>query len=132
MNTSVLLAAAPYAITVLIAILTPIVTYAVNRILANLPTNERAMVTAAVRTGVSAAEQMASDNLNGPGKKQIALEMIEKQLTTWHINVPSSVINALVEEAVYLINTDQQKTSSPSTTAIPLAAMPEVDTKGQQ
>lgn len=103
MNSQLLIALAPYVVPVLVALLTPIVTYAVNTILSKLPINQRAIVSAAVHTGVTAAEQMADATLNGPGKKQMALELIEKQLATWHIAVPSSVVNAMVEEAVYTL-----------------------------
>lgn len=125
MNTQVLLALAPYLVPVLIAILTPIVTYAVNRLLSRLPVTQRTIVTSIVRSGVAATEQMADSSLNGPGKKQFALELIEKQLAAHHIQVSASELNSLIEETVFALNSAKQATTVAS---VPLPM--HTDTKG--
>jgi hypothetical protein len=96
----ILLALAPYVVPPLVALLVYLVKKAIDR----LPANQRVVVSGIVRTSVAAADQLASDQLNGPGKRQVALEMIEAQLKHMHIDVPAPVVNALIEEAVLALH----------------------------
>ena len=118
----ILLALAPYITPVLVALLTYVVKSAIDR----LPANQRSFVSGIVRTAVVAASQMASDTLNGPGKRQIALELIEKELDHFGIKIPSSIINGLIEEAVKGLKMAEGATTTVAVAAVP----PVVDVKG--
>lgn len=83
---SLLLAVAPYVVPEIVAFLV----YSVKKAMGQLPASSQPLVQAAVKSGVAAAEQTASGYLNAPGKKQLAVELIEKQLAALHIRVPSS------------------------------------------
>ena len=91
-----LIAAAPIYMPILIAVVAALYKQWVSR----LPANQRPVVQAIVHTGVSNAEQVASAELNGPGKKELAIEIIEQELAHWNLSVPSSVISAMIEETV--------------------------------
>lgn len=91
-----LLALAPYLVPVLASVLVFLVKSAIEK----LPVNQRFFVQSIVDTAVRATEQTASSVLTGSGKKQVAVEMVEAELAHWHINIPSSVVSALIEEAV--------------------------------
>lgn len=95
---TLLLALAPYLAPPIIAALV----VAVNSAISKLPANKRDFAAGVVNTVVAAVDQMASDQLNGPGKKQMALELIEKELKAFGMQVPESTVNALIEEAVKL------------------------------
>ncbi len=116
-----LLAMAPYIVPLIIAVLT----YFVQAGIAKLPAKNRDLVISVVRSSVAAAEQMASDSLNGAGKKQIAVELIEKQFAAMHINIPQATVNAILEEAVLDLNL--AKKAAPVTVPLPSS---KVDTKG--
>jgi LL-H family phage holin len=115
---------APYIVPLLVAILT----YVVKVWISKLPANQRPLVEAVVRSSVSAAEQLASSQLNGPGKKQLAIELIEKQLSFMHIKVAPAVVESLIEDAVLALNL-AKKAAPVATVAVPLPAS-KVDTKG--
>jgi hypothetical protein len=118
---ALLLALAPYIVPPLVGV----IVYLVKLGFDHLPANVHAMVVQAVQAGVKASEQMASPQLNGPAKKQLATEMIEKILATWHINVPASVISTMIESAVADLNASQPAPvvlPAPVVTAVPAAA----------
>ncbi len=94
-----LLALAPYLAPPIIAALVVLVKSAIDK----LPANKRPFVANVVKTTVAAVEKMAADQLNGPGKKQMAVEMIDAQLKHFGMEVPLPVTNALIEEAVLLL-----------------------------
>src|SRR5258708_5279647 len=71
-----LLALAPYLAPPIIAALVVLVKSAIDK----LPANKRPFVANVVKTTVAAVEKMAADQLNGPGKKQMAVEMVDAQL----------------------------------------------------
>lgn len=92
----ILFAASPYLFPPLVAGCSYLVVQAIHR----LPANQRPVVESIVRSSVSATAQMASDQLNNAGKRQLASELISKQLDHYGIKVPDAEVNALVEEAV--------------------------------
>lgn len=94
--TQILIALAPYLVPLLIFLLGK----AYQGFMASLPANQRPVVQEIVRTGVAATEKLANDTLNGPGKKLLAVDFIEKELTAWGISVPSGVISSMIEQAV--------------------------------
>jgi Bacteriophage holin of superfamily 6 (Holin_LLH) len=96
----ILEALAPYIVPVILAVLGVLVKNAID----HAPTNVRPVVIDAVHSAVAAVEQVASQQLSGPGKKQLAIEYVQKQLDAMHINVPEPVISALIESAVYELN----------------------------
>lgn len=95
-----LIAAAPVYMPILIFLLTTLY----QQWLSKLPANQRPVVQGAVSTAVAAVEQTASDVLNGPGKKQLAIEAVQSELAHWNIKVPQTVISAMIEEAVAAMN----------------------------
>ena len=98
--TDVLLALAPYLVPPIVAILG----YLIMNALAKLPAGQRTFIQGIVTTAVSAVEQEAGGNLNSAGKKQLAVEFVEKELALWHINIPASVVSTMIEEAVLELN----------------------------
>jgi len=94
-----LLALAPYLAPPIIAALVVLVKSAIDK----LPANKRPFVADIVKTTVAAVEKMAADQLNGPGKKQMAIELVDAQLKHFGMEVPLPVTNALIEEAVLLL-----------------------------
>lgn len=111
----ILFAASPYLLPPLVAGCS----YLVVQALSKLPAKQRPLVESVVRSSVSAVEQMASEQLNSAGKKQLAVEMVEKQLGHMGISVPDAVVNALIEEAVLALNVAKQGTSA-SVVPLPL------------
>lgn len=109
----ILLALAPYVGPPLAAL----EIYLVKKAIDSLPANKRNLILPVVRTAVTAASQMASDNLNGPGKRQIALELIEKELAHYNISIPSSVLNGMIEEAVKALKIAE---GAAAVTAVPM------------
>ena len=91
-----LIAAAPIYMPILIAVVSALYKLWVSK----LPANQRPIVQAIVHTGVTTAAQVASDELNGTGKKELATQTIEQELAHWNIKVPESVISAMIEETV--------------------------------
>ena len=98
-----LIAAAPVYMPILIALLTTLYKSWVSK----LPENQRPVVQGVVSTAVSAVEQTTSDVLNGPGKKQAAIEAVQAELAHWNIKVPQPVLSAMIEEAVAAMNAPQ-------------------------
>jgi hypothetical protein len=96
-------ALAPYIVPVLIAVLSVVVKAAFDQ----LPANLHGQVLRVAHTAVQAVEQVASETLSGPGKKQLAIEMVMRQLAAMHINVPEPVISDVIESAVYALNQQQ-------------------------
>lgn len=94
--TQILIALAPYLVPLLVFLLGK----AYQGFMAQLPANQRPVVQEIVKTAVVAAEKLSSDALNGPGKKQVAIDFIEQELDSWGIKVPSSVISSMIEQAV--------------------------------
>lgn len=72
----------------------------VRKSFAKLPENARPVVSAIASTAVANVEQIAAGMLNGPGKKEQAMEAASRELAHWGINVPPAVVSALIEEAV--------------------------------
>ena len=113
----VLLALAPYVAPVIAAGLVMLVRSMIEK----LPAQQRAFVSGIVQTSVAAIEQTASADLNGPAKKQLALELIEKQLASFHVSVAPAVIDSLLEEAVMAINA-ARGAATIATTSIPVSS----------
>lgn len=87
-------------------LLPPLIAYLVVFVkarIAKLPADQRALISGIVSTHVAEVEQAASNALNGPGKKQMALEAIQAELSHWNIKVPDVVVNGLLEETVLAI-----------------------------
>lgn len=97
---AILIAVIPPVMSILIAALAVLVKAAFER----MPTNAQPVLKAMATTAVSATEQLASAELNGPGKKEMAIEFMEKQLAHFHMDVPTPVISAVIEEAVREMN----------------------------
>jgi Bacteriophage holin of superfamily 6 (Holin_LLH) len=112
----ILEALAPYLVPVIIAVLGVLVKNAID----HLPVNVQPKVYDAVHSAVAAVEQVANQQLSGPGKKQLAIEYVQKQLDAMHINVPEPVLSTLIEEAVYGLH--QSQASQPQ--AVPVSAAP--------
>lgn len=111
-----LLALAPYLAPPIIAALVVLVQSAI----AKLPANKRDFAANVVNTVVAAVDQMASDQLNGPGKKQMALELVEKELKAFGMQVPESTVNALIEEAVKLSKSPAVVVAAPVAKSVPI------------
>lgn len=94
----------PLLTPLLVAILTPLVTYFVTHVIANMPANKRAMIEKVAQTGVAATEQTAGMLLNGPGKKQAAIEYVQKELGALHVSATPEQISALIEQTVLTAN----------------------------
>jgi LL-H family phage holin len=77
-----------------------------QRLAAKLPHNQQAMLKQIAQLVVSAVEQMGAGK-TGQEKKQMAVDMIENILQSFHITISSVLIDALVESAVYGINQGQ-------------------------
>lgn len=93
---SLLLALAPYLVPPLVAVLSVLVKNAFSK----LPANQRDLIKQVAQTAVVATEQTASQALNGPGKKQLAVDFVETELSHWGIKAPSGLVSTLIEEAV--------------------------------
>lgn len=114
--TSLLLSLAPYLVPVLAAILFPIV----SAFLAKLPAPARERLAEIVRSAVDATEQVMAPNATPTQKKADAIKRIEDMLAQAKLNIPASVYDSLIEQAVLLLNMAQGKTSG--ATASPLAS----------
>jgi MFS superfamily sulfate permease-like transporter len=94
-----IIAAVPYFVPVLLAGLV----YVTKKFLDRIPTSARPLVAAVVSTNVAAVEAMAAKQLAGPGKKSMATEMINNELSHLKLKVPPAIISALIEEAWLLL-----------------------------
>jgi hypothetical protein len=94
-----IIAAVPYFVPVLLAGLV----YITKKFLDRIPTSARPLVAAVVSTNVAAVEKLASTQLAGPGKKSMAIDMINAELGHLKLKVPPAIISALIEEAVLLL-----------------------------
>jgi hypothetical protein len=94
-----IIAAVPYFVPVLLAGLV----YITKRFIDKLPIQARPVVAAVVSTNVAAVEKLASNTLAGPGKKDMAIDMINAELAHLGLKVPPAVISSLIEEAVLLL-----------------------------
>lgn len=113
----VLLALAPYLVPLIVSVLVMVVRSMIEK----LPAQQRAFVAGIVQSSVAAIEQTSTMDLNGPAKKQMALELIEKQLSHFHVSVSSAVIEALLEEAVMAIHA-AKGAATVATTSIPVSS----------
>lgn len=100
----VLIAAAPYLVPLILAVLTVLVKAAFER----MPSNVQPTLKAAAKTAVAAVEQIAGAELNGPGKKEKAIELVEDQLSHFGFKVPTAIISAVIEEAVKEMNLSEK------------------------
>jgi LL-H family phage holin len=74
-----------------------------HRLVAKLPHNQQTLLNQIVQTAVNAVEQMAAGK-TGLEKKRMAIRMIGDILQSLHITASPSLIDALIESAVYGIN----------------------------
>jgi LL-H family phage holin len=121
---ALLLALAPYIVPPLVAGLV----YVVNGAIAKTPVNVRSVVADVAHTAVAATEMTASSQLNGAGKKQVATELIEKQLSTMGVKVDNATISALIEQAVLALkaNPITLNPTVPAAVGVSLPATPVV------
>lgn len=96
----ILLTLSPIVIPVLIAYLTVLVKKAFEK----MPAKQRATLAAIVQTAVNAVEQTSFGSETPEEKKLAALDMIEASLKHFGLNVPQSVIEPFLEEAVLILN----------------------------
>ena len=114
MSPEVLTLVLSIGVPVLIAVLTPLVTFYTKALLAKLPSNQRALLTSVVQSAVAAAEQIAGPGASGEAKKQAALQLVDAEVKHLGINVPSSTINALLEASVLALNTAVAASQAPA------------------
>jgi hypothetical protein len=105
--TSLVLSLAPYLVPVLAAWLT----LAVRAGWVKTPANVRAFIQEVVSTAVTAVEQV-SPGQSGAVKKAQAIAFVQDQLSHFGLNVPVSVIDPMIEEAVLLVNLAQGKVAA--------------------
>lgn len=98
--TQLLFALAPYLVPILAAVLFPIV----KSFLDKLPAPARARIAEIVTTAVNATEQVMAPDASPQQKKSEAIRRIEAGLAQAHLNVPASVYDSLIEEAVLMLN----------------------------
>jgi hypothetical protein len=79
-----------------------------QHLLQRLPQKQRAEIDQVVHVVVAAVEQ-ASDALEGPVKKQAAMEMAGTLLAYLHISVPREILSCLIEAAVYSLHQTASK-----------------------
>jgi type II secretory pathway component PulM len=96
----ILLTLSPIVIPVLIAYLTVLVKKAFEK----MPAKQRATLAAIVQTAVNAVEQTSFGSETPEEKKLAAMNMIEASLKHFGLNVPQSVIEPFLEEAVLILN----------------------------
>ena len=99
----------PFLIVLIPIILPPLIALCgawYQSLVQKLPLATRDQLQNVARTVVPAVEQIASAQLNGPGKKQLALQQAAQILAHLGIkNVNPDVLSSFIEEAVYAINT---------------------------
>lgn len=124
--TNLLLALAPYLVPILAGILFPIV----KSFLDKLPAAARARLADIVHTAVDATEQVMAPNASPAQKKSEAIRRIEDMLAQAKLNVPASVYDSLIEQAVLLLNMAQGKDGTGATASplLPTAAATEQST----
>lgn len=85
-----------------------------KRLLESLPSNKRTLVQDAVDSSVRAVEQMYNgmSEASPADKKAKAVEIVSSALKDLHINIPSAVVDALIEESVFYLNQQTDKTST--------------------
>lgn len=122
-----LLTLAPIVIPVLLAYLTTAVRSAYEK----MPSRARSILANIVQTGVAAAEQTGFGKFNGAEKKLVAMNAIHAELAHYHLYVPDSVIDPVLEEAVFMLNiASGSLVKLPSPAAVKAAPAPATPTKG--
>jgi hypothetical protein len=126
--TSLLLSLAPYIVPLIAALLFPFV----KSLLDKLPAASRARLSDIVSTAVNATEQVMAPDASPTQKKSEAIRRIEAQLAQAKLNIPATVYDSMIEEAVLLLNILQGKpkdasvpTPSPCPDAQPSGERPE-------
>lgn len=105
MTAQIALLVAPYVLAIVVPILVAVAGYFYRKAVSNLPADKRALLDQVARTVVVNVEQTASQQLNGPGKKQQALLDAARMLEHLGIkNVDSNVLGQFIEAAVYSLN----------------------------
>lgn len=101
----------PIAVEILVAVIPPLMSILgavlvilVKAAFERMPSNVQPLLKEVAKTAVSSTEQVASAELNGPGKKEKAIEFFQEQLAHYHLDVPLPVISAVIEEAVREMN----------------------------
>lgn len=97
---NLILALSPSVLAVLITFLT----IGAKKAFENMPAKQRQTLAAIVQTAVNAVEQTSFGKETPEEKKRAALDMIEASLNHFGLNVPQSVIEPLLEEAVLILN----------------------------
>ena len=79
-----------------------------QRLLQRLPQKQRAEIDQVIHIVVCSIEQ-ASSALEGPAKKQAAMEMAGTMLAYLHISVPQEILSCLIEAAVYSLHQGNER-----------------------
>jgi hypothetical protein len=91
-----------------------LVTFLAERL---LPTSQLVHAQNFVQTVVSGIDQ-GMQNSTGPDKKQAALEATSAILAHYHINVPPQLIDALIEEAVFMLHAGQESSAVSASSSV--------------
>lgn len=75
-------------------------------LIALLPQDRQAEVSQIIQTVVQGVEQ-TSTGKSGPEKKQAAVGMVNTILSSLHITLSTTLVDAMIEAAVYAINQNQ-------------------------
>lgn len=94
-----------------------------QHLIQGLPQRKQALVQQIVNAVVPAVEQGTAKALDGPGKKQAAMQMATVMLKSLHINVPQDMISCMIEAAVYTLNQGKNMARTiPAAAAAPTTA----------
>lgn len=103
-----LLALSPYVVPVVLSFLTVAVRAAFDR----MPSKARDVLASIVNTAVAAVEQKTpAGSMTPEQKKALAMQFIHEALDHFHLSVPDSVIEPMLEEAVLFINLARGKST---------------------
>lgn len=100
-------------ISVILPFLFGLTNYLVKAGLGRLPAARRMLLEEIVSTAVNAVEQVTGlGGISGDEKKKMAIAFIEAELNHYGVHVPVAVLDPLIEEAVYLLNVVQGKSTA--------------------
>ena len=112
---TILLALAPYLVPPLVGAITVLVKSAFEK----MPANQQALAKSVVQSVVLGLEQNPGIlPYNGPAKKQIAIEAASAILNKYGIKADPVLLNSLIEETVFAINSAKSPAPTPPVTAI--------------
>lgn len=115
---------------VALPLLIPVGQFLYQRLLHALPANQAHMLDSLTQTVVQGVEQSHSGQ-PGEAKKAAAVALIEDGAKALHLSVNSSLVDALVESAVYMLNQAQaSQGQQPQATRSALQASPATPATG--